>query len=482
MLSLVLLTTLLFPTSQFGGFCGCEDKPRLNVLAVVNGVKITKRELGSSAQNEVSLLQSEVVRAREAELERQINNLLLELEAKKRGMTSAQLLQLEVSSKVLDPTDAEAEEFYKERKQRLPQGFKSVKAGIISYLKTERERLEAVKFAQRLRAQNNVTIAVPTVTPPTNEAELDRVFADVNGHSITSRDIEESLLPLIFTVQERVYAIRKADLDLRINDLLLEQEAKKQNSTPDAILARAVRARLPIITDQEAKAFYNENRGRFQDNFNKVKFQIIQYLLAQEQQKLTNAFATELRQNAAVQIYLTPPESPTFRIATDNQPWRGNSKADVTVVQFTDFECLSCAKQFPEFERLMSEFGAQVKFVVRDFPLLQHKNAFRAAEAAEAAHEQGKYWEYISLLYENQSALQPQHLRAYASRLGLDRVRFDAALDGGKFKERIQRDIQDGVRLGINGSPVFFVNGKRVLDYSYAGLRAAIQVAIKRSG
>lgn len=291
--------------------CGCEDKPQVNTLAVVNGVKITKQELGSDAQNRISLLQNEVIKARSAELDLQINRLLLEAEAKRRGITSEQLLQLEIATRVPEPTEAEARAFYDERKKRMAEDFKTARPKIIALLKTERERLAALKLAAELRAAANIVLVNQNVTPPTNEEELNRVFARVNGRNITSRDIEANLRPLIFKVQEQVYAARKDDLDLRINDMLLEQEAKRQNVSPAILLARAIKPKLPIITDQQAKAFYDQNKTNLHGNFAKVKFQIIQFLMQREEDKLSKAFAAELRQNSAVQIYLTPPGRPT---------------------------------------------------------------------------------------------------------------------------------------------------------------------------
>jgi hypothetical protein len=310
--SLVIHSLLLTFALQFGGYCGCEDKPEVTVLAVVNGVKITKQELGSTTQAKISLLQSEVTTARAAEVERQITHLLLKNEARKRGLTPEQLLQIEIKAKVTEPTAAEVEEFYKERDQRMPGSLKAVKAEIISYLKGERERVAAVKFFQRLREDNDVAVYVASPTPPANQAELERVLATVNGTNITSRDIEQSLLPLIFTVQKKVYAVRKEALDLKINDVLLEQEAKRLNTTPDSVLAGALAGKLPIITDHQAKVFYDENKKKINEDFSKVKFQIIQLLTQLEQQKLAQTFAAELREKAAVQIYLTPPDPPNL--------------------------------------------------------------------------------------------------------------------------------------------------------------------------
>ena len=296
---------------QFGaGPCGCEDKPQVNILAVVNGVKIRKQELGSDTQSRVNQLQEEVIKARNAELDRQINSFLLEAEAKRRGVTSQQLLKLEVSDKVVEPTEEEAKAFYNQHKERMPGDFKAVKAEIIALLKTDRERTETLKFAALLRGAAVISVLTQNITPPANQQELDRVFAKVNSHNITSRDIEQGLAPLIYRVQQEVYEARKVDLDLKINDMLLEDEAKRQNTTPEAILQREVRGKMPVISDEQAKAFYNENKAQISKEFPEVKMQILQYLMDREQKRLTDALAAELRKNAAVQVYLLPPDQP----------------------------------------------------------------------------------------------------------------------------------------------------------------------------
>ena len=140
----------------------------------------------------------------------------------------------------------------------------------------------------------------------------------------------------------------------------------------------------------------------------------------------------------------------------------------------------SCAKTQPIIERLAEEYGDRVKIVIRDFPLQNHKNALKAAEAAEAARVQGKYWEYIALLFEKQSELGVDKLKEYASRLGLDRKRFDQSLDKGEFFDKVKRDVQDGVKLGVNSTPTIFVNGRIVRDKSFENLKAAIEAALKK--
>ena len=303
-----LLLTLFLITFSQAPNCGCEDKPEINVLAVVNGFKITKQDLSIDTRTQVSLAQDAVIVTRSQELGRQINNLLLEAEAKRRGLTAAKLLEQEVTAKIVVPTEAEARAFYDQNKSRTSQDFKSIKNDIITRLRNEREVLRAAEFANSLRAAAKITISNTPVTPPENEADLSRVFATVNGVNITSRDIEQALRPLILRVQQQVYAFRKQDVDLRINDHLLEEEAKRQGTTPKALIDQHVRAKLPIATEEQARAYYNQHKASLKGDFSDLKVQIMQYLIAQEERKLFLAYAEELRKGAAVQIYLTPPE------------------------------------------------------------------------------------------------------------------------------------------------------------------------------
>jgi protein-disulfide isomerase len=176
---------------------------------------------------------------------------------------------------------------------------------------------------------------------------------------------------------------------------------------------------------------------------------------------------------------MSAPVAPVIKIATDDQPSKGNPQAAVSVVEFTDFQCPNCAQTQPVLEKLLAEYGNRLRLVVRDFPLSQHADALKAAEAAEAARAQGKYWEYTALLFKNQGALGVDQLKSYATALGLDRAKFDAALDGGLHAEQVRRDVYDGERAGVNGTPAIFVNGRRVLDHSYEGLKAAIDSTLK---
>lgn len=457
--------------------CACESQVLPDALAIVNGVRITRRDIEKATEKPVNQLQGQVIEARNRELDLQINSRLLAIEAKRRGISTTKLLEQEVVAKAKEPTETELQAFYDQNKSRIKAEFKDAREDVLRYLRDQRQREGARRFAEGLRATIETKVEIAEAAPPRDEAERTRVLAIVNGERITSGDIEDSLKPFIFDVQERVYKLRKDELDLSINDTLLVQEAQRRKITTNSLLDTEVKPKT--VTEAEARAFYDQNKDRVSGDFAETKDSIIRYLDQVEVRKAERVFLEQLRAPASIQIFLVAPESPVFSISTTDQPTLGNAAAPVTVVEFTDYQCPSCAATQPDLKRLVKEFGDKVKLVARDFPLSQHVDAFKAAEAAEAAREQGKYWEYVEILMRNQSALGVGKLKDYAGELALDRGRFDQALESGKFAEAVQRDIDEGMKLGIDGTPTVFINGRRVSDKSYDALKANIELALK---
>jgi protein-disulfide isomerase len=468
--------------------CGCEAGPLPEVLATVNGIKITPADLSAAAVQRIQAMQQEVVEARKQILGVKINSILLEAEAKKRGVSNQKLFEDEVVNKTVQPTAADAQTYFTQNRQQIEQAagraveFAEIKDQITAFLLRQRQDERSNTFAEGLRAASGVK-AVPTdFKPPANDAERARVLTTVAGHAITAGEIEEDLRPLIAQTQDQVYLLRKNDVDQRVNDILLSQEAQKRGVTERALLESEVSSKVPVVTEAQAQDFYNKNKERIGGggDFPQLKYQIIQFMQSEEQRKLESALVARLRNGATVQTFITPPPVPVYKIATDDQPSKGNTDAAVTVVEFTDYQCPNCATAQPVLERLVAEYGDRVRFVVRDFPLTMHADAQKAAEAAEAAREQGKYWDFTAILFRNQSQLKPEQLKQYAQVIGLDRAKFEAALDSGRLAEKVARDVADGERIGVNGTPTFFVNGRRTSDATYETLKAALDAALKK--
>jgi protein-disulfide isomerase len=165
---------------------------------------------------------------------------------------------------------------------------------------------------------------------------------------------------------------------------------------------------------------------------------------------------------AARPAFKLPDPDLVYRIPLGSAPSRGPATAKVTIVEYTDFQCPFCARVSPTLDKLRTEFGNDVRVVVKNLPLDFHNSARLAAQAAMAAHEQGRFWAYHDKLFENQQALGRDSLVAYAQEIGLDMKRWKAALDSPRIKARVDADLKEAGRFGARGTPTFFFNGKQV--------------------
>lgn len=163
-----------------------------------------------------------------------------------------------------------------------------------------------------------------------------------------------------------------------------------------------------------------------------------------------------------------------------------SASASATLVEFGDMQCPACAAAHPTTKKIREDYAGKINFVFRHFPLPQHKNAQIAAEAVEAAGEQGKFWEMQDVMYDKQSDWGEKDkpldiFMGYAKDLKLDETEFKDEIDSNKFKDKIDGDTYDGNQAGVDATPTFYINGiKYTGDYSYDNLKKALDSAMKK--
>jgi protein-disulfide isomerase len=169
----------------------------------------------------------------------------------------------------------------------------------------------------------------------------------------------------------------------------------------------------------------------------------------------------------------------TLPVSADRDHIQGPADAAVTLLEYGDYECPFCGAAYPIVKEAQSRMGDRLRFVFRNFPIsTSHPHAERAAEAAEAAASQGRFWQMHDLLYENQKRLDDADLHDYAEQLGLDVDAFDGDLARHVHAERVREDFMSGVRSGVNGTPTFYINGSRHDGgYELESLVAALEQA-----
>jgi protein-disulfide isomerase len=172
----------------------------------------------------------------------------------------------------------------------------------------------------------------------------------------------------------------------------------------------------------------------------------------------------------------------TLPVSGDRDHIQGREDAAVTLVEYGDYECPYCGAAYPILKQVQARMGERLRFVFRNFPIsTSHPHAEQAAEAAEAAGAQGRFWEMHDLLLANQDALEPRHLVGYAEQLGLDVDRFRDELRRRVHAPRVAEDVADADASQVTGTPTFFINGLRHYGaYDMATLEAAIRAARQR--
>jgi len=418
-------------------------------------------------------LDQRIIVARRQVLEIQINTTLLEAEAAKRRISPQQLYELEIVRKVGEPTKAEIEKVLQDNRDQIdPAGDPAaIRQQVVSFIRGEHEAAITDEFIKRLR------LAYPVVSVATaNSGALPpgAVVVTVGGRPITAGVIEERLKPILYRLRLNIYQLAQQAVETTINDLLLVAEATRRNLAPEEIVRKEITEKVRPATEAEIAKFYADNKARITTDFASARNQIASYLQEQERQRLERELSARLRTGANIRLLIAEPALPLQSISVDDDPVRGDANAPVTIVEFTDFQCPSCAAMQPILEEVLKTYGNKVRLVVRDFPLNMHANARKAAEAANAARAQGKFFEYAALLFQRQTALDVPSLKKYASELGLDRARFDAELDSGKYAAEVRHDIDDGEIYGVDSTPAIFVNGLALREMSSEALRALI--------
>src|SRR5713226_685861 len=282
-------------------------------------------------------------------------------------------------------------------------------------------------------------------------------IAVVGGQPITEEDLTPYVQGQLRPLREQEYQIKKRALDTLITQRTVEAEAKKRGLTTDKLLEQEVDAKVAEPTDVELNAVYAVQKEQLNRPFEEVKAQLQQTLKRAKIQQARQEYSLRLREQAKVSILLSPPRT---EVGFDPARVRGNPKAKVMVVEFSDFQCPYCSQVEATLKSVLAKHEGVVALAFRDMPIQQiHPQALMAAEAARCAGEQGKFWEYHDLLFGDQSSLDRNGLIAKAAKLHLDEKQFDACLTTEKYKAQIQQDSQDGMRAGVSGTPGFFING-----------------------
>jgi protein-disulfide isomerase len=291
-------------------------------------------------------------------------------------------------------------------------------------------------------------------------APADEPVARVGARAITAAELDSAAARRLIEVKTREHDLKRQALEELVERELLRQEAARRGTTVPALVAAEVDAKASPAGEWDVAAYRDAHPADFEGRSEaqareEAAHRVREDRLAQRR----FGFLAELRARSGTSIALPPP-----RVAVDvaGSASRGPADAPVTIVEFSEFQCPFCRRALPTLREVEDRYRGRVRLVFRHFPLARHKDAARAAEAAECARDQGRFWEMHDRLFENAERLGARDLERHARAIGLDGPAFDACLDSGRHEARWRRDLADAESYGASGTPMFFVNGRLV--------------------
>jgi protein-disulfide isomerase len=220
------------------------------------------------------------------------------------------------------------------------------------------------------------------------------------------------------------------------------------------------------ISDAEVKSFLEENKDnpalqRIPEDQRAP--QVKNYLEGRAREGVFRELVDEAKATGAIRVAVRKPKEPKLDVDDGGNYFVGPKDAKVTIVEFADFQCPFCARMVPTLNRIIEKYKGKVRWVYRDFPLREiHPEALPAAVAANCAGAQGKYFEMHHALFENYQTLGAPLYKDLAGKIGLDSAKFEECMKDPKMENEVLKDAQEGQNLGINGTPAYFVNGRKL--------------------
>jgi protein-disulfide isomerase len=287
----------------------------------------------------------------------------------------------------------------------------------------------------------------------------DPVVAEYSGKSVRASEALASVKTRIFDLEDEMFRTKEQAINDFVEQRLLDAEAKKQNVPIEQLLEKEAGGEVGEVSDKDIEEFLT-SKGLSLNDPRIRKEDVRDYLKYRKKFDKRQAYVAKLKQTSHVKLLIAEPQSPKISVATEGFPTWGKPNAPVTIVEFSDHQCPFCARAIPTIERIKKEYGPdKVRIVFRDMPLPSHNRANPAALAAHCANDQGKFWEYSAMLFENQSKLEDTDLKDYAKKLGLEEAKFAECYASKKHQTDIDKSRREAESVGIQATPSFVING-----------------------
>jgi protein-disulfide isomerase len=320
-------------------------------------------------------------------------------------------------------------------------------------------------------------------TPLLRAADAPKPIAKVGDTVLTEDDLRKDAGMQLYQTELRLYTMEKGWVDQKAMEILFDKAAKKAGLSRAKWEAREIDAKVPPVDEEQVKKMSSQFMNQPGITPEQAVKNARDGLTNQAKQMQRYTVYQELAKATPVEMMIVRPEAPRINVAySAANPSRGQAKAPVTLVEFTDYQCPYCSRAQGTLKEIEAAHPKDLKVVNRQFPLPFHNRAKPSAEAALCAHEQGKYWEFRDKLFGNQQALEDTDYRKYAKEIGLNESKFDKCLTSHKYAAQVDADIADGQKYGVTGTPAFFINGEMISGAQpKEAFEQAVQTALSKT-
>ena len=298
----------------------------------------------------------------------------------------------------------------------------------------------------------------------------DAVVGKLDGKAITIKDLGDDAKhaeqKALWEYCDAVFTTRNQALDNYVTEKLVDKAAAAAGKPTDEWMQAEVQKRIPQPSDTEMQAFYEGRKRPEMPPFDKIdpslKGQIVMVMQREKSEEAVHGIIDDLKKGVAIEHSLPDVRSPPRNVdVTEHTAVKGSKLAKVKVIEFADFQCPYCSKAADAVRQLSAKYGDKIEVAYRNFPLRTiHPFAQHAAEVAQCAQAQGKFWEMSDKMYSDQQALDEESLKASAKAVGLDEGKLNECLSSGKATAEVEDDVKKATDLGVEGTPTFFVNGR----------------------
>ncbi len=299
----------------------------------------------------------------------------------------------------------------------------------------------------------------------------------LGNKTFTHKELSPATQQALYESKLKNYHRTQNIINSYLIDLYYKQEAKKLKKPLNEVKKK--HWDKVKVTPQEVEKWYKQNQFRLGGrDLKSISHEIQHHLENEKRKEYTDQLVTNYKKKENFTLKMSVPTAPSFQINISGYPVLGPDNAKVTIVEFADYQCPHCKMASEQVKKVLTKYKSQVKLIYLDYPINRSGISTKVAMGAYCANAQNKFWEFHTMAFKNQANLSNKSPEEYAKNLKLNLSKFNECMNSEKAKNHIQLSKEEGDRVGVSGTPTFFINGKKHIHES-GSIEESLTKAIK---